>query len=71
MALSAREYTTLETLIRANGEFLSFDELLEKVCGTGIFEQRDIMDGTLYSLTRKMRRMGFFITQRGHRYRIR
>ncbi len=34
-------------------------------------EQRDIMDGTLYSLTRKMRRMGFFITQRGHRYRIR
>ena len=71
LALSAREYTTLETLIRANGEFLSFDELLEKVCGTGIFEQRDIMDGTLYSLTRKMRRMGFFITQRGHRYRIR
>ena len=66
LALSAREYTTLETLIRANGEFLSFDELLEKVCGTGIFEQRDIMDGTLYSLTRKMRRMGFFITQRGH-----
>lgn len=65
LALSAREYTTLETLIRANGEFLSFDELLEKVCGTGIFEQRDIMDGTLYSLTRKMRRMGFFITQRG------
>ena len=62
---------SLETLIRANGEFLSFDELLEKVCGTGIFEQRDIMDGTLYSLTRKMRRMGFFITQRGHRYRIR
>lgn len=71
LALSAREYMTLETLIRANGEFLSFDELLEKVCGTGIFEQRDIMDGTLYSLTRKMRRMGFFITQRGHRYRIR
>lgn len=65
LALSAREYMTLETLIRANGEFLSFDELLEKVCGTGIFEQRDIMDGTLYSLTRKMRRMGFFITQRG------
>ena len=29
------------------------------------------MDGTLYSLTRKMRRMGFFITQREHRYRIR
>lgn len=40
LALSAREYMTLETLIRANGEFLSFDELLEKVCGTGIFEQR-------------------------------
>ena len=65
LALSAREYMTLETLIRANGEFLSFDELLEKVCGTGIFEQRDIMDGTLYSLTRKMRRMGFFITAAG------
>lgn len=31
LALSAREYMTLETLIRANGEFLSFDELLEKV----------------------------------------
>jgi hypothetical protein len=39
--------------------------------GIARFEQRDIMDGTLYSLTRKMRRMGFFITQRGHRYRIR
>lgn len=49
---------------------------LRRAAGEGLrhgylFEQRDIMDGTLYSLTRKMRRMGFFITQRGHRYRIR
>ncbi|WP_125980920.1 winged helix-turn-helix transcriptional regulator [Bifidobacterium goeldii] len=71
LALSTREYLTLETLIRANGEFLDFDELLAKVCGTGFFEQRDVMDGVLYSLTRKMRRLGFFITQRGHKYRIR
>ncbi|KAB7790971.1 winged helix-turn-helix domain-containing protein [Bifidobacterium leontopitheci] len=71
LALSPREYKTLETLIRADGEFLTFDELLETVCGTGVLEQRDIMDGVLYSLTRKLRRLGFFITQRGHKYRIR
>lgn len=71
LALSPREYKTLELLVVANGEFLTFDELLERVCGTGFFEQRDIMDGVLYSLTRKLRRLGFFITQRGRRYRIR
>ena len=71
LALSTREYLALETLIRANGEFLTFDELLAKVCGTGFFEQRDVMNGVVYSLTRKLRRLGFFITQHGNKYRIR
>ncbi|WP_240541897.1 response regulator transcription factor [Bifidobacterium simiarum] len=68
--LSPREYATLETLIRANGRFLSFDELLESVFGRGVFEQRDAMESTMYHLTRKLRRAGMFITQRGDMYRI-
>lgn len=71
LPLSPREYGTLEALIRAHGEFLSFDDLVRAVCGEGFFEQRDIMRGVLYSLTRKLHNLGFFITQRGSRYRIR
>ncbi|PLS30266.1 transcriptional regulator [Bifidobacterium margollesii] len=68
--LSPREYATLETLIRANGRFLSFDELLEAVFGRGVFEQRDAMEATMYHLMRKLRRAGMYITQRGDMYRI-
>ncbi|WP_236023623.1 transcriptional regulator [Bifidobacterium miconis] len=73
IALSPREYSALEALIRADGRFLSFDDLSRLVFGDGVgfAEQRDVMATTLYSLTRKMRRLGFFITQRGHEYRIR
>ncbi|WP_238548524.1 transcriptional regulator [Bifidobacterium biavatii] len=73
IALSPREYSALEALIRADGRFLSFDDLSRLVFGDGVgfAEQHAVMATTLYSLTRKMRRMGFFITQRGHEYRIR
>ncbi|MCH9276477.1 transcriptional regulator [Bifidobacterium amazonense] len=73
IALSPREYSALEALIRADGRFLSFDDLSRLVFGEGVgfVEQRAVMATTLYSLTRKMRRLGFFITQRGQEYRIR
>ncbi|NEG88515.1 response regulator transcription factor [Bifidobacterium aerophilum] len=73
IALSPREYSALEALVRANGEFLSFDDLSRIVFGdgAGFADQRTVMDTTLYSLTRKLRRLGFFITQHGHQYRIR
>lgn len=73
IALSPREYSALEALIRADGEFLSFDELSRLVFGdgAGFADRRSVMDTTMYSLTRKLRRLGFFITQHGHHYRIR
>lgn len=73
IALSPREYSALEALIRANGSFLSFDDLSRLVFGdgTGFADQHSVMDTTMYSLTRKLRRLGFFITQQGDRYRIR
>ncbi|WP_165777281.1 winged helix-turn-helix domain-containing protein [Bifidobacterium primatium] len=68
--LSPREYGALEALVAANGEFLTFDEILDTVCGRGFFEQHDIMETALYTLMRKMRRAGLFITKHGDRYRI-
>lgn len=73
VALSPREYSALEALIRADGEFLSFDDLSRLVFGegAGFADRHSVMDTTMYSLTRKLRRLGFFITQHGHQYRIR
>ncbi|MBT1160890.1 winged helix-turn-helix domain-containing protein [Bifidobacterium sp. SO1] len=73
IALSPREYSALEALIRADGDYLSFDDLSRLVFGdgAGFADQRTVMDTTMYSLTRKLRRLGFFITQHGHQYRIR
>lgn len=70
LPLSPREFSTLKTLIEADGRFLSFDELGKAVCGTGFFGYHDIMNNVLYSLTRKLRRLGFFVTQRDNSYRI-
>ncbi|KAB8293561.1 transcriptional regulator [Bifidobacterium avesanii] len=70
LPLSPREFATLKTLIEADGRFLTFDELGRAVCGTGFFGYHDIMNNVLYSLTRKLRRLGFFVTQRGKSYRI-
>ena len=70
LPLSPREYATLETLIRAHGRFLAFDELLDTVFGHGVLEQRDSMETTLYHLIRKMRHVGMYITQLGDMYRI-
>ncbi|MBW3088958.1 winged-helix domain-containing protein [Bifidobacterium sp. 82T24] len=71
IALSPREYGALEALLEADGRYLSFDELLERVCGNGtVFEQRDIMTTVMYRLMGKMRRAGLFITKHGDRYRI-
>lgn len=71
LPLSPREYGALEALVRADGAFLSFDELVGIVCGTGLASQREVMAQAMYSLTAKLRRVGFFITKRGDRYRIR
>ncbi|MBT1176380.1 response regulator transcription factor [Bifidobacterium callimiconis] len=70
LPLSPREYAALEMLVRADGGYLTFDELLEGVCGNGFFEQRDIMATAMRSLARKLQRAGLFLTQRGDRYRI-
>ncbi|OXN01694.1 response regulator transcription factor [Bifidobacterium vansinderenii] len=70
LPLSPREYAALEMLVRADGDYLSFDELLEGVCGNGFFEQRDVMATAMRSLARKLQRAGLFLTQRGDRYRI-
>ncbi|PWG60794.1 winged helix-turn-helix domain-containing protein [Bifidobacterium catulorum] len=70
IALSPREYAALLALIEADGSYLSFEELLERVCGRGVFEQRDIMTTVMYRLIRKMRRVGLFITKHGDSYRI-
>ena len=70
LPLSPREFATLRTLIEADGTFLTFDELGKAVCGNGFFGYHDIMNNVLYSLTRKLRKLGFFITQRGDSYRI-
>lgn len=70
LALSAREYAALEALIRADGRFMDFDELHESVFGPGRERQRQVMSTTLYGLIRKLRRVGFFVTHHGDRYRI-
>lgn len=68
--LSPREYAALEMMVRADGDYLSFEELLEGVCGNGFFEQRDVMMTVMRSLERKLHQAGLFMTQRGDRYRI-
>lgn len=71
LPLSPREYGALEALVKADGRFLTFDELVSIVCGDGLASQREVMAQSLYSLANKLRRVGFFITKRGDRYRVR
>lgn len=71
LPLSPREYGALEALAKAGGRFLSFDEIVTAVCGNGMASQREIMTHAMYSLSNKLRRVGFFITRRGNSYRIR
>jgi two-component system copper resistance phosphate regulon response regulator CusR len=69
VALTAREFTLLETLLRHRGQVLSRDELLSHVWGHGAGAASNIVEVYMSSLRRKLGAERFE-TVRGHGYRM-
>lgn len=70
ITLSRLEYSLLEALVKANGEFVNTKELVGLVGGP-YFEQQGLLRNALYTLDKKLTRAGLIMTQRGSNYRIR
>jgi DNA-binding response OmpR family regulator len=65
ISLSRLEYSLLEALVKADGQFVNTNELV-KLIGGPFFEQQG-----LYTLDKELTRAGLIMTQRGSNYRIR
>lgn len=68
--LSRLEYSLLEALVRANGEFVDIKRLAELVSGP-YFEQQGLLHYALYTLNKKLTRAGLIMTRRDSSWRIR
>ena len=70
ISLSRLEYSLLEALVKADGQFVNTSELV-KLVGGPFFEQQGLLKNALYTLDKKLTRAGLIMTQRGSNYRIR
>lgn len=70
ISLSRLEYSLLEALVKADGQFVNTSELV-KLIGGPFFEQQGLLKNALYTLDKKLTRAGLIMTQRGSNYRIR
>lgn len=70
ISLSRLEYSLLEALVKADGQFVNTSELV-KIVGGPFFEQQGLLKNALYTLDKKLTRAGLIMTQRGSNYRIR
>ena len=70
VTLSRLEYSLLEALVKANGEFVNTRELV-KLVGGPFFEQQGLLRNALYTLDKKLTKAGLIMTQRGSNWRIR
>lgn len=70
ITLSRLEFSLLEALVKANGEFVNTRELV-KFVGGPYFEQQGLLRNALYTLDQKLTRAGLIMTQRGSNWRIR
>ena len=70
ISLSRLEYSLLEALVKADGQFVNTSELV-KLVGGPFFEQQGLLRNALYTLDKKLTHAGLIMTQRGSNYRIR
>ena len=70
ISLSRLEYSLLEALVKADGQFVNTSELV-KLIGGPFFEQQGLLKNALYTLDKELTRAGLIMTQRGSNYRIR
>ena len=70
ISLSRLEYSLLEALVKADGQFVNTRELV-KLVGGPFFEQQGLLRNALYTLDKKLTRAGLIMTQRGSNFRIR
>lgn len=70
ISLSRLEYSLLEALVKADGQFVNTSELV-KLIGGPFFEQQGLLKNALYTLDKKLTHAGLIMTQRGSNYRIR
>ena len=70
ISLSRLEYSLLEALVKADGQFVNTNELV-KLIGGPFFEQQGLLKNALYTLDKELTRAGLIMTQRGSNYRIR
>lgn len=68
ISLSRLEYSLLEALVKADGQFVNTSELV-KLIGGPFFEQQGLLKNALYTLDKKLTRAGLIMTQRGSNYR--
>ncbi len=71
VALSRKEFAVLEELLRADGAYLSAEELLERVWDENIDPFTTIVRGTIRGLRRKLGEPPVVETEAGVGYRIR
>ena len=69
ISLSRLEYSLLEALVKADGQFVNTSELV-KLIGGPFFEQQGLLKNALYTLDKKLTRAGLIMTQRGSNYRM-
>lgn len=69
ISLSRLEYSLLEALVKADGQFVNTSELV-KLIGGPFFEQQGLLR-TPSTHWIKLTRAGLIMTQRGSNYRIR